>query len=165
MIPLSLPTSHSMHSTCNHMAHPMHNGESSGCRRHLARLRALAQRHRVQQCRDSPRLSQRLASQSTSKSLLKEGMLVYHITAAITACIIIIDIAIPLTRANRLAAMRESDERITSILTHPSCEAPAFYVCPSLLCESMEGGPEEGFYEECRILSYFHKGVYGFVLP
>ena len=57
-----------------------------------------------------------------SKNLLKEGMLAYHITAAITACIIM---AIPLTRANRLAAMRESDERITSIFP------PAFYVCPS----------------------------------
>ena len=53
-----------------------------------------------------------------SKSLLKEGMLAYHITAAITACIIIIDMAIPLTRANRLAAMmRDSDELITSIFT------------------------------------------------
>ena len=50
-----------------------------------------------------------------SKSLLKEGLLAYHITAAITACITIIDMAIPLTRANRLAAMRENDERITSI--------------------------------------------------
>ena len=50
-----------------------------------------------------------------SKSLLREGMLAwYHITAAITACIVM---AIPLTRANRLAAMRESDERITSIFT------------------------------------------------
>ena len=49
-----------------------------------------------------------------SKSLLEEGMLAYHITAAITACIKIIDMAIPLTRANRLA---ESDERITSIFT------------------------------------------------
>ena len=47
-----------------------------------------------------------------SESLLEEGMLAYHITAAITACILIIDMAIP---ANRLAAMRESDERITSI--------------------------------------------------
>ena len=54
---------------------------------------------------------------AVSMSLLKEGMLAYHITAAITACIIIVDMAIPLTRANRLAAMRESDERITSILT------------------------------------------------
>ena len=50
-------------------------------------------------------------------SLLKEGILPYHRTAAITACIIIIDMAIPLTRANRLAAMRDSDERITSIFT------------------------------------------------
>ena len=49
-----------------------------------------------------------------SKSLLKEGMLAYHITGAITARIIM---AIPLTIANRLAAMRESDERITSIIT------------------------------------------------
>ena len=39
-----------------------------------------------------------------SKNLLEEGMLAYHIAAAITACIIIIDMAIPLTRANRLAA-------------------------------------------------------------
>ena len=50
-------------------------------------------------------------------SLLKEGILPYHRTAAITACIIIIDMAIPLTGANRLAAMRDSDERITSIFT------------------------------------------------
>ena len=56
-------------------------------------------------------------------SLLKEGMLAYHITAAITACIIM---AIPLTRANRLAAMRESDERITSIFT--PFRPPALYV-------------------------------------
>ena len=51
-------------------------------------------------------------------SLLKEGMLAHYITAAITACIIITDMAIPLTRANRLAAMRDSDERITSIFAH-----------------------------------------------
>ena len=44
-------------------------------------------------------------------------MLACHITAAITACIIIVDMAIPLTRVNRLAAMRESGERITSIFT------------------------------------------------
>ena len=38
-----------------------------------------------------------------------------------TVSIIIIDMAIPLTRANRLAAMRESDERITSTsISHPS---------------------------------------------
>ena len=48
-------------------------------------------------------LSQR--HDAMSKSLLKEGML--DITAA---CYI-------LTRANRLAAMRESDERITSVFT------------------------------------------------
>ena len=69
---------------------------------------------------NSPHRSQRLASQkhdTMSKSLLKEGMLAYRITAAITACIIIIDMAIPLTRANRLAAMRDSGERITSIFT------------------------------------------------
>ena len=40
-----------------------------------------------------------------SNGLLKVGMLPYHRTAAITACIIIIDKAIPLTRANRLAAI------------------------------------------------------------
>ena len=91
--------------------------ESSADRnQHLARLRA--QRHRAQQRRDSPRRSQRLASQREREArrceqgLLKEGTLAYHITAAITACIIIINMAIPLTRANRLAA---SDERITSI--------------------------------------------------
>ena len=43
-----------------------------------------------------------------SNSLLKEGMLPYHRTAAISACIKIIDMAIPLTRANRLAAIRDS---------------------------------------------------------
>ena len=69
---------------------------------------------------------------AVSKSLLKEGMLAYHISAAITACII--DMAIPLTRANRLAAMRESDEIITSIFhTLPARPGPAFYVCPSIL--------------------------------
>ena len=36
-----------------------------------------------------------------SKSLLEEGMLACHITAAITACIIIVDMAIPLTRVNK----------------------------------------------------------------
>ena len=59
-------------------------------------------------------------------------MLAYHIAAAITVCIIIIGMAIPLTRDNRLAAMRESDERITSIFhTLPacSCEAPCV-ICP-----------------------------------
>ena len=60
-----------------------------------------------------------------SKSLLKEGMLAYHITAAITACTIM---AIPLTRANRLAAMRESDERITSIFT-PFLQGPLHFNC------------------------------------
>ena len=51
-------------------------------------------------------------------SLLKAGILPYHRTAAITACVIIIDMAIPLTRACcLLAAMRDSDERITSIFT------------------------------------------------
>ena len=52
-------------------------------------------------------------------------MLAYHITAA---CIIIIDMAIPLTRANRLASMRESDERITSIFHTLPARPP---VCPS----------------------------------
>ena len=51
-----------------------------------------------------------------SKSLLKEGMLAYHITAACYNCLHN-DMAIPLTRANRLAAMRDSGERITSIFT------------------------------------------------
>ena len=58
-------------------------------------------------------------------------MLAYHITAAITACIIISDMAIPLTRANRLAAMREGDERITSIFHTLPARPPALYVCPS----------------------------------
>ena len=58
-----------------------------------------------------------------SKNLLEEGMLACHITAAITACIIIVDMVIPLTRVNRLAAMRESDERITSIFT-PFLQGP-----------------------------------------
>ena len=53
-------------------------------------------------------------------------MLAYHITAAITACIIIIDMAIPLTRASRLAAMRESDERITSIFHTLLTRPPVF---------------------------------------
>ena len=51
------------------------------------------------------------------------NMLACHITAAITACIIIVDMAIPLTRVNRLVAMRESDERITSIFT-PFLQGP-----------------------------------------
>ena len=66
-----------------------------------------------------------------SKSLLKEGMLAYHITAAITSCIVLIEMAIPLTRANRLAAMRESTERITSVFHTLPARLPAFYVCPS----------------------------------
>ena len=104
---------------------------------HLARLRA--QRHRTQQRRDSPRRSQRLASQRErlarrrEQSLLKEGMLAYHITAAITACIII---TIPLTRANRLAAMRESDERITSIFHTLPARPPAFYICSNNIIAS-----------------------------
>ena len=65
---------------------------------------------------------------AVSKSLLKEGMLAYNMTAAITACIIIIDTAIPLTRAKRLAAMRESDERIISIFHILPAKPPAFYV-------------------------------------
>ena len=61
-------------------------------------------------------------------------MLAYHITAAITACVIM---AIPLTRANRLAAMRDSDERITSIYiySHPYfLRGPLHftYICPSI---------------------------------
>ena len=65
---------------------------------------------------------------AVSKILLEEGMLAYHITAVITACIVIIDMAIPLTRANRLAAMKESDERIH--ISHPSCEAPCVLRMP-----------------------------------
>ena len=99
-----------------------------------------SQRHRAQQPRGSPRRAHRdllhrdllpkgsVKHDAMSNSLLKEGMLPYHRTAAITACIIIIAMAIPLTRANRLAAMRDSDERITSIFTRP----PAIYVCPSI---------------------------------
>ena len=49
--------------------------------------------------------------------MLKEGMLPYLRAAAMTACIIIVDMAIPLTRASRLAAMRDSDERTTSMFT------------------------------------------------
>ena len=67
-----------------------------------------------------------------SKSLLEEGKLACHITAATTACIKIVDMAIPLTRVNRLAAMRESDERINYIHIHTlPARPPAFYVCPS----------------------------------
>ena len=54
-------------------------------------------------------------------------MLAYHITA----CVIIIDMAIPLTRAIRLTAMRESDERITSKFRTVPARLPAFNVCPS----------------------------------
>ena len=95
--------------------------ESSADRnQHLACLRA--RRYRAQQCREqsSPLTETKgVKHDAMSKSLLKEGMLAYHITAAITACIIIIDntIAIPFTRANRLAAMRDSDEIITAIFT------------------------------------------------
>ena len=64
---------------------------------------------------------------AVSKSLLKEGMLAYNMTAPITACIIIIiDMAIPLTRAKRLAAMRESGERIISIFHTLPAKPPAF---------------------------------------
>ena len=60
-----------------------------------------------------------------SNSLLKEGMLPYHRTAAITACIIITYMAIPLTRAiyNRLAAVMKELQPYS----HPSCEAPCGY--------------------------------------
>ena len=64
-----------------------------------------------------PKGSVKHDAMAMGNSLLKESILPYHRTAAITACIIIIDMAIPLTRANRLAAMRDSDERITSIFT------------------------------------------------
>ena len=68
---------------------------------------------------------------AVSKSLLKEGMLAYHINSCYNCLhIIIIDMAIPLTRANRLAAMRESDERITSIFHTLPVRPPAFYLCP-----------------------------------
>ena len=56
-----------------------------------------------------------------SKSLLKEVMLAYHITAAMAM------------RANRLAAMRESDERISSISHTLPARPPAFYICPSIV--------------------------------
>ena len=52
-----------------------------------------------------------------------ECMLAFHITAAITACIL------TLTRANRLAAMRES-QVMKELHTHP-VRPPAIYVCPS----------------------------------
>ena len=55
-----------------------------------------------------------------SKSILEEVMLAYHITAAI-----IIDMAIPLTRANRLAAMRKE----LHPYSNPSCEAPCEAPC------------------------------------
>ena len=65
---------------------PAHGIEkSSADRKRLGRLRT--QRHRAQQRRGSPRRSQRLASvkhDAMSNSLLKEGMLPYHRTAAIT---------------------------------------------------------------------------------
>ena len=86
-----------------------------------------------------------------SKSLLKEGMLAYHITAAITACIIM---AIPLTRANRLAAMKELHLMI--IHTLPA-RPPAFYVCPSLFII---------FYSKLllTLFTIIFKGVWGSML-
>ena len=76
--------------------------ESSADRnQHLARLRANTE---IVLATHRDLLPNRnVKHDAMSKSLLKEGMLAYHTTAAITACI---DMAIPLTRANRLAAMR-----------------------------------------------------------
>ena len=93
----------------NMQPHGCMMGESSADRnQRLARLRA------QRQSSDSRRHSQRLASQRECEPRRHEQAssdTTVHITAAITACIIM---AIP---ANRLAAMRESDERITSIFT------------------------------------------------
>ena len=105
MIPLSPPTSHfnmQPHGSCM-----MEESSDSSADRN-PRLRAQRQSLATQRLSSpltetcSPKGS--VKHDAMSKSLLKEGMLAYHITAAITACIIM---AIPLTRANRLAAMKE----------------------------------------------------------
>ena len=83
----------------------------------LACLRA--QRHRAQQRRDNPRRSQRLASQREFEARCHEQessgrwyqLLCFHS-----------NMAIPLTRANRLAAMRRVMKEL-----HPYSH-PAFYV-------------------------------------
>ena len=90
-------------------------------------------------------------------------MLAYHITGAITACIIV---AIPLTRANRLAAMRESDERITSIFT-PFLRGPLRFTyalviiiittAPDTNSANVEEGPGLG----CMLVFFGGKGAEG----
>ena len=90
--------------------------ESSADRnQRLARLRA--QRHRAQQLRDSPRRSQTLASQRECEARRHEQESSERRYASLphNSCSNCLHMAIPLTRPNRLAAMRESDERITSI--------------------------------------------------
>ena len=139
MIPLSPPTSQSMHSTCNHVAHrwtrrnlrnqrlalELRDTELSNVEIVLAAHRDLLPKGNVKH-------------DAMSKSLLKEGMLAYHIIAAITACIIIIDMANPLTRANRLAAMSESDERITPIFT-PFLRGPLRFTYALVDIKTVEG--------------------------
>ena len=127
--------------------HGSSSEESSADRsQYLARLRA--QRHRAQQRRDSSCRSQRLACQREREPRCHEHMLAYQITAAITACIIIIDMAIwllplpELTGANRFTAMRDSDERITSIFHTLPARPPAFYVYPSHMTNLLIGKSE-----------------------
>ena len=89
------------------------------------------QRPRAQQRRDSPRRSQRLASQREREAQHREkqsrerryGSLPHN---SCYNCLH--DMAIPLTRAKRFAAMRESDGRITSIFHTLPARPPAFYV-------------------------------------
>ena len=92
--------------------------ESSADRnQRLARLKA--QRHRVQQRRGSPRHSQRLASQREREARRHEQESSERRYARHNSCL----------HNNRLAAMRESDERTTS------ARPPAFYLCPSNLSQ------------------------------
>ena len=80
-------------------------------------------------------------------------MLAYHITA----CVTIIDMAIPLTRANRITVMRESDERITDTLP---ARLPAFNY--ALVISIVEGVVEIFFlwrgWREIYSHSHFYLG-------
>ena len=105
---------------------------SADMNQRLARLRT--QRHRAQQRRDSPRRSQRPAPQRECEARCHEHESSGRRYASLphNSCYNclhnIVDMAIPLTRVSRLAAMRESDERITSRFI--PCEAPCILRMP-----------------------------------
>ena len=132
MIPLSPPTLHSMHSLIQHGSSSNHGGIF--CRQEPAFSESQSSETEFSNTDIVLALAsqrEREARRHEQESSERRHASLYHITAAITACIIIIDMAIPLTRANRLAAMRG---KITTIHVFTPfmdpARPPALYVCP-----------------------------------